>query len=77
MVNMLLLSDHAKSGFHDLKVVIFAWNTKNVLRVQKVLNMRNWKRYSKKTGHFKSIGIYLKARKLGAIRMEAKKRQKC
>ena len=37
MVNMLQLSERAKSNLHDLKVVILSWKTKNVLSSQKSL----------------------------------------
>ena len=40
--------EHAKSGLHDLKVVILAWKTKKVLGSQKSLKMKNWKHYSMK-----------------------------
>ena len=36
----------AKSGLHDLKVVILAWKAKNVPGSQKSLKMKNWKHYS-------------------------------
>ena len=48
MVNMLYLSKRAKSSLHDLKVVILAWKTENVLGSQKSLKMKNWKHYSMK-----------------------------
>ena len=48
MVNMLQLSKRAKSGLHDLKVVILSWKTKNVLGSQKSLKMNNWNHYSMK-----------------------------
>ena len=48
MVNMLYLTERAKSGLHDLKVLIFARKTKNVLGSQKSLKMKNWKPYSMK-----------------------------
>ena len=48
MVNMLQLSERAKSGLHDLKVVILVWKTKNVLGNQKSLKIKNWKHYSMK-----------------------------
>ena len=37
-----------KSCLHDLKVVILAWKTKNVLGSQKSLKMKNWNHYSMK-----------------------------
>ena len=40
--------ERAKIGLHDLKVVILAWKTKNVLGSRKSLNMKNWKHYSMK-----------------------------
>ena len=40
IVNMLWLSERTKSGLHDLKVVILAWKTKNVLGSQKVWRWR-------------------------------------
>ena len=48
MVNMLWLSERAKSGLHDLKVVIMAWKPKNALGSQKGLKMKNWKHASMK-----------------------------
>ena len=46
MANMLQPSERAKSGLHNLKVVILAWKTKNVLGSQKSLKMKNWQHYS-------------------------------
>ena len=40
MGKMLLLSERAKSSLHDLKIVILAWKTKNVLGSQKSLKMK-------------------------------------
>ena len=40
--------ERAKSGLHDLKVVILVWKTKNVLGSQKRLKMKKWKHYSMK-----------------------------
>ena len=43
-----LMSERAKSGLHDLKVMILAWKTKNVLGSQKSLKIKNCKHYSMK-----------------------------